>query len=193
VKAPTQTFIATLAALAMASAGASRAQVLEIGDDGAVRKIGGGWTAPAASVALKSAPWRAEFEAAAAATDLDPDFLTAVARTESALNPRAVSPAGAIGLMQLMPATARGLGVDPRDPGQNIMGGARHLRALLDRFDGRIDLALAAYNAGSGAVTRHGGVPPYAETRIYVGRNLDRLAALAETASAANTFEGQTQ
>ena len=180
MKAPTQTCIVTLAALAMVSAGAARAQVLEIGDDGAVRKIGGGWTS-SSDTAPKSTPWRAAFEAAAAANDLDPDFLTAVARTESALDARAVSSAGAIGLMQLMPATARGLGVDPWNPTQNIMGGARHLRALLDRFDGRIDLALAAYNAGSGAVTRYGGVPPYAETRTYVGRNLDRLAALAET------------
>lgn len=181
MKAPTQTCIATLAALAMASTGAARAQVLEIGDDGTAQKIGGGWTtAPAATAPSKSTAWRAEFEAAAAANDLDPDFLTAVARTESALDPRALSPAGAIGLMQLMPATARGLGVDPWDPRQNIMGGARHLRALLDRFDGRIDLALAAYNAGSGAVTRYGGVPPYAETRTYVDRNLDRLATMAE-------------
>lgn len=190
MKAPAQTCIAMLAALAMASAGATCAQVLEIGADGAVRKIGGGWSEPVPSIAIKSAPWRAEFEAAAAANDLDPDFLTAVARTESALNPRALSPAGAVGLMQLMPATARGLGVDPWDPKQNIMGGARHLRALLDRFDGRIDLALAAYNAGSGAVARYGGVPPYAETRTYVGRNLDRLATLAE---AANTTGEQTQ
>ncbi len=179
MKTPAQTCIATLAILAMASA--SRAQVLEIGDDGAVRKIGGGWnSAPETPHARTSTPYRAAFEAAAGANGLDPDFLTAVARTESGLNPDAVSSAGAIGLMQLMPATARGLGVDPRDPQQNIMGGARHLRALLDRFDGRIDLALAAYNAGSGAVTRYGGVPPYAETRTYVGRNLDRLATLAE-------------
>lgn len=177
---PAKACIATLAALAMASAGAARAQVLDIGDDGAVSRIGGGWTAAPEAAARKPSPWRAEFEAAAAANDLDPDFLAAVARTESALDPRAVSPAGAIGLMQLMPATARSLGVDPWNPSQNIMGGARHLRALLDRFDGRIDLALAAYNAGSGAVTRYGGVPPYAETRSYVGRNLDRLATLAE-------------
>lgn len=189
MKTTVQTCIATLAALAMASAGAARAQVLEIGDDGAVQKIGGGWVAPVVPAARTSTPWRAEFEAAAAASDLDPEFLRAIARTESGLNPRAVSSAGAIGLMQLMPATARGLGVDPWDPKQNILGGARHLRALLDRFDGRIDLALAAYNAGAGAVTRYGGVPPYAETRTYVGRNLDRLAALAET----NITKGQAQ
>lgn len=180
MKTPAQACIATLAVLTMTSVGTARAQVLEIGADGAVQKIGGGWTKLAETAPSKSTPWRAEFETAAAANDLDPDFLTAVARTESALDPRALSPAGAIGLMQLMPATARGLGVDPWDPKQNIMGGARHLRALLDRFDGRIDLALAAYNAGSGAVTRYGGVPPYAETRTYVARNLDRLATLAE-------------
>lgn len=186
MKAPTQTCIAAFAALAMAPAGAVHAQVLEIDADGAVQQIGGGWTSPALPAPTRSTAWRAEFEAAAAANDLDPDFLTAVARTESALNPRALSPAGAIGLMQLMPATARSLGVDPWDPKQNIMGGARHLRALLDRFDGRIDLALAAYNAGSGAVTRYGGVPPYAETRTYVGRNLDRLATLAEADNQGN-------
>lgn len=175
-----QTCIATLAALAILSLGVARAQVLEIGDDGAVQKIGGGWSSPAKIAAATPPAWSDAFQAAGAANDLDPDFLAAVARTESALNPRAVSSAGAIGLMQLMPATARELGVDPWDPRQNIMGGARHLRALLDRFDGRVDLALAAYNAGSAAVTRYGGVPPFAETRTYVGRNLDRLAALAE-------------
>ena len=174
-----RTWTATLTVLAIASM--AKAQVLEIGDDGAVRKIGGGWSAaPSARPAKSASPYRAAFEAAASANDLDPDFLAAVARTESALDPRAVSPAGAIGLMQLMPATARGLGVDPWNPQQNIMGGARHLRVLLDRFDGRIDLALAAYNAGAGPVTRYGGVPPFAETRTYVGRNLDRLADLTE-------------
>jgi soluble lytic murein transglycosylase-like protein len=179
VRTSARTWTATLAVLAIASM--AKAQVLEIGDDGAVRKIGGGWSAaPGAPPAKPSMPYRAAFEAAASANDLDPDFLAAVARTESALDPRAVSPAGAIGLMQLMPATARGLGVDPWDPPQNIMGGARHLRVLLDRFDGRIDLALAAYNAGAGRVTRYGGVPPFAETRTYVGRNLDRLADLAQ-------------
>jgi soluble lytic murein transglycosylase-like protein len=179
VRMPAKTWIAMLALLAIASM--AKAQVLEIGDDGVVRKIGGGWSAaPTAPPTKSSTPYRAAFESAARANDLDPDFLTAVARTESALDPRAVSPAGAIGVMQLMPATARGLGVDPWDPQQNIMGGARHLRGLLDRFDGRIDLALAAYNAGAGRVARYGGVPPFAETRTYVGRNLDRLADVAQ-------------
>ena len=169
-------------ALALLAATA-RAQVLEIGDDGAVSRIGGGWTtpAPAALVAPRGAgAWRAAFEAAARETDLSPDFLLAVARTESGLDPKAVSPAGAVGVMQLMPATAKQLGVDPRDPTQNILGGARYLRAQLDRFDGSIDLALAAYNAGSGRVVRYGGVPPFRETQAYVARNLDRLSQVAD-------------
>jgi soluble lytic murein transglycosylase-like protein len=173
-----------LAALALAApAGASRAQVLEIGEDGAVRRIGGGWSsAPDPAPALAAAPsagrpFRAEFEAAARAYDLSPELLHAVARAESGYDPAAVSPAGAIGVMQLMPATARKLGVDPRDPAQNIMGGAAYLRAQLDRFDGAVDLALAAYNAGPGAVVRHHGAPPFRETQAYVARNLDRLAA----------------
>ena len=161
-------------------AGAARGQVLELGDDGAVRRIGGGWeTAPAQAApaaASSSLPYRAEIGAAAQANGLSPDFLDAVAHSESGFNPRIVSPAGAIGVMQLMPATARQLGVDPWDPAQNIMGGARYLRAQLDRFDGSIDLALAAYNAGSGRVIQYRGVPPFRETQTYVGRNLERLA-----------------
>ncbi len=86
---------------------------------------------------------------------------------ESAWNPQAVSHKGAIGLAQLMPGTARGLGVDPRDPRENLEGGARYLRQQYNRF-GSWRLALAAYNAGPGAVERHGGVPPYRETENYV-------------------------
>lgn len=169
------------ACAALASAGRLHAQVLEIGDDGAVRRVGGGWTSDAPPPSRRpGAGLRPHFVAAAEATGLDASFLEAVARTESGLNPAAVSPAGAIGLMQLMPATARELGVDPRDPAQNILGGARYLRAQLDRFDGRIDLALAAYNAGAGRVRQYGAVPPFPETRAYVGRNLDRLAQAAE-------------
>ena len=79
--------------------------------------------------------------------------------------------------MQLMPATARALGVDPRDADQNLMGGARYLGGLIRRYDGDLTLALAAYNAGPGAVDRHGGVPPYRETRLYVRAVLNRLGA----------------
>jgi hypothetical protein len=108
-------------------------------------------------------------ERVATEMSIDPALIKAVALVESGFNPRAVSPKGAQGLMQLMPATARSYGVsDPHDPYQNLRAGAQHLRSLLDEFDGDLTLALAAYNAGSGAVRRHGGVPRYRETQDYV-------------------------
>lgn len=103
-------------------------------------------------------------------------LLRAVARRESAFKPCAVSPAGAMGLMQLMPETASMLGVeDPFDTAQSIFGGARFLRFLLDRFQNDLPLALAAYNAGPSAVDHYGGVPPYTETRDYVSSILRML------------------
>jgi len=100
---------------------------------------------------------------------VDPRLIAAVAHRESAFNPRAVSVVGASGLMQLMPATARYLGAtDVFDERQNVNAGARYLRMLLDTFHGDLDLTLAAYNAGPGAVQKYNGVPPYRETRAYV-------------------------
>jgi hypothetical protein len=104
------------------------------------------------------------------------DFLLvkAVIRAESAFDAAALSPKGAMGLMQLMPETSRDLGVaNPFDPHQNIDGGVRYLRFLMDRFNNNIVFALAAYNAGPEAVQKHGGIPPYVETRDYVRRVLD--------------------
>jgi hypothetical protein len=106
---------------------------------------------------------------------LDPELVLAVVAVESGFRPEAVSPKGAQGLMQLMPGTSRELGVaDPLDPAQNLDGGVRHLGALLSLYDGDLTRALAAYNAGAGAVSRHGGVPPYRETQAYVKKVLDR-------------------
>lgn len=115
----------------------------------------------------------ASIDRAAARFGLSPALIKAVVKAESNYQVRALSPAGAQGLMQLMPATARELGVtDPFDIDQNIRGGAQYLRNMLDQFDGDLHLALSAYNAGPGTVARYGGNVPYAETRTYVQRVL---------------------
>ncbi len=106
---------------------------------------------------------------------VSPALVEAVIRVESAFNPWAVSSKGAQGLMQLLPATASALGVrDSFNPRQNIEGGVRHLRYLLDRYPGNVDLALAAYNAGEGAVDYYRGIPPFVETQQYVQKVLER-------------------
>ncbi len=114
-------------------------------------------------------PYGAEITAAAKKYGLDPALLAGLVKQESGFNPNAGSPAGARGLTQLMPGTAAGLGVtNVLDPAQSLDGGAKYLKAQLDAFGGDVARALAAYNAGPGAVQRYGGVPPYAETQNYV-------------------------
>jgi len=139
-----------------------------------IRRVTGAVPATAGS----GTPFDAVFAAAGARNGVDPALLAAVARAESGFDPAAKSPAGAVGLMQLMPATARSLGVDPLDPAQAADGAARLLAGYLRDYGGRTDLALAAYNAGPGAVRRFGGVPPYPETRTYIQRVTGYLEAL---------------
>ena len=116
---------------------------------------------------------------AAAAANISPSLLAALVWQESRWNAQAVSPKGAMGLAQLMPATARDLGVNPADPVANLNGGARYLRQLLDLFDGDVERALAAYNAGPGRVRSAGGIPAIAETRAYVSSIVRRISTIS--------------
>jgi soluble lytic murein transglycosylase-like protein len=126
-------------------------------------------SATGASALPAGVPYGGEITAAARKHGVDPALLAGLVRQESNFNPTAGSPAGARGLTQLMPATAAGLGVtDVTDPVQSLEGGARYLAQQLATFGGDVTKALAAYNAGPGAVQRYGGVPPYAETQAYV-------------------------
>jgi len=134
-------------------------------DDGGTQPFspfGATWNTPAADGALQG-----KIRDAASRYGVDPDLFDALVASESAYDPAARSRAGALGLTQLMPTTARSLGVDPMNPEQNLDGGARYLAQMISRF-GDARTALAAYNAGPGAVERAGGIPPYAETRAYV-------------------------
>ena len=171
--APRGDFAATLAGAtaadpAAAAVAASPLGLATTGATGATQTVPG---------AVTGVPFADQINAAAARHKLDPALLAGLIRQESNFNPGAVSPAGARGLTQLMPGTAAGLGVkDAGDPAQAIEGGARYLRQQLDRFGNDPTRALAAYNAGPGAVLRHGGVPPYAETQAYV-RKVQEFAA----------------
>ncbi|HTZ88401.1 MAG TPA: lytic transglycosylase domain-containing protein [Solirubrobacteraceae bacterium] len=147
--------------------------------------------APLTSAATPSAPGGAStqytplIEAAAARNGVDPAVLHGLIQQESDFDPNSRSSAGAIGLTQLMPSTASSLGVsDPTDPAQSIEGGARYLGEMLQRFGGNVEDALAAYNAGPGAVQRYGGVPPYTETQQYVSKVLGYAAEYRSGAGA---------
>ncbi len=140
---------------------------------GSRRRAGVGPRSEASSSGARHRRYDTLLREAAAYYRLPFAFLKAIVSVESAFSPHVVSEKGAMGLMQLMPRTARAMGVtDPFDPRQNVFGGARYLRGLANRFGGDLVLTIAAYHAGEGAVARYGGVPPYADTRRYVQRVL---------------------
>jgi soluble lytic murein transglycosylase-like protein len=144
-----------------------------------------GLAATGASELPADVPYGAQITTAAKKYGIDPALLAGLVKQESGFNPNAGSAAGARGLTQLMPSTAAGLGVtNVLDPAQSLDGGAKYLRAQLDAFGGDVSRALAAYNAGPGAVKRYGGVPPYAETQNYV-RAVQANAAAYRAASPA--------
>ena len=164
------------------------AAVFELSDDGTVVRLDTPVvpTAPAARgrpagaiAAARAREFRPAVVRASQFYEVSPALVDAVARVESRYNPSALSRANAAGIMQLMPGTARAMGVERADPAANIRGGTAYLRHLLNRFDGDVVRALAAYNAGPGAVVRAGGVPPFPETVSYVAAVMDRLAAAA--------------
>jgi soluble lytic murein transglycosylase-like protein len=147
--------------------------------------------APEDTPASPGGPFDAFIEEAAALYGVSSDLVRAVIQTESGFDPRAVSGVGAKGLMQLMPRTARALGVkDPFDPRQNIFGGVKYLSTLLEKYNGNVALALASYNAGPGNVRKHGGIPPFRETRGYVKKITGLLAEAAPSPDTAGQASG---
>ncbi len=166
------------ASLLASTAAPARAQVIEIADDGSAQVLSGGAGSAGSAGHQRRARSGAfnvneSLDRAAHHHGLDPGLLRAVAWQESRGSNSAVSDKGALGIMQLMPGTAAALGVDPSDPEANINGGATYLALQMAKF-GTVELALAAYNAGPGAVIRYGGVPPYRETRSYVSTIMQR-------------------
>ncbi len=188
--------------LAAGLGGGAAAQVLEIAPDGAVTRLSGPavYTDPdspprpivdavpespkPATVTLTRASIADHMRIAAQRNGISPKVVEAVAWRESRFNPDAVSPKGAVGVMQLMPATAQAMGVDPRDAGANIDGGTAYLARMMQTFNGDLPLALAAYNAGPEAVRRYAGVPPFPETKAFVDAILGRLADTVAVGSA---------
>ena len=130
-------------------------------------------------------------EEAAALYGVSSELVRAVIQTESGYDPKAVSGVGAKGLMQIMPRTARALGVkDPFDPRDNIFGGVKYLSMLLEKYNGNVALALASYNAGPGNVRKHGGIPPFGETRGYVKKITGLLADASDMPDTAEQASG---
>jgi soluble lytic murein transglycosylase-like protein len=183
VSTPTCLFPASaagLAAVLLLASPAAHCSVLEIGADGAVLVRAADRIRAAATGAAMPAAWRPHLERIAARHALSPALVEALVWQESRWNAGALSAKGAIGLAQLMPDTARELGVDPHDPLANLEGGARYLRQQMDRF-GDLPSALAAYNAGPARVAAAGGVPNIAETRNYVNAVLGRITDSSST------------
>lgn len=127
----------------------------------------------------RAKPWQPIINWVAQRVQISPALLNAVIEQESGFNPYAVSPAGAIGLMQIMPFNAKAWKINPYDPAQNLWAGAWHMKYLLQRYNGNLPLALAAYNAGEGAVAKYGGIPPYKETLKYVPSVIGRYEKYA--------------
>ncbi len=176
-----------IAALAGSLAAPAVAEVYEIGDDGVMVQLDKPVARPIVrlkprrdlSVGERAQTYRPFVASAGQTYEVSPALIDAIARTESGYNQAARSPARAAGIMQLMPGTARAMGVDSSDARDNIRGGVAYLRLLLNRFDGDVVRTIAAYNAGPAAVERARGVPRFPETKAYVAAVLARLADAA--------------